>query len=72
MAYFVFKVYPNRTLDFIEKHDKYRDAKLSTNKLRDTLQGDDNFTYRLVHAAHEREAERLLTAKREARPLGEE
>ncbi len=72
MPYFVYKIYPNRTLDFIEEHDGYRDAKKRTNELRDTLEEGDSFTYRLVHATHEREAVRLLTAKREARPLGEE
>lgn len=72
MPYFVYKIYPNRTLDFIESHESYRDAKKKTYDLRDTLEEEDNFTYRLVHASHEREAVRLLTAKREARPLGEE
>ena len=72
MPYFVYKIYPNRTLDFVESHDNYKDAKKKTRELRDTLLEDDKFTYRLVHASHEREAVRLLTAKREARPLGEE
>ena len=72
MPYFVYKVYPNRTVDFIESHDKYRDAKEQTRELRDQLTDDDAHTYRLVHAAHERAAERLLTTKREARPAGEE
>ena len=72
MPYYVFKVFPNRTVDFIEQFDKYHDAKKYTRELRTQIEEDEIHTFRLVHAKHEREAERLLTIKREPRPLGEE
>jgi len=72
MPYFVYKIYPNRTLDLIDDFDKYQDAKKLTRELRTELKEDDVFNFRLVHAAHEREAERLLATKREPRPTGEE
>ena len=72
MPYFIYKIYPNRIVDFVESCEKYPDAKKKTKSLREELTADDTFTYRLVHARHEREAERLLTTKREARPTGEE
>jgi hypothetical protein len=72
MPYFVYKVFPNRTVDFIDQFEKYQDAKKLTRQLRKEIAEEDVHTFRLVHAKHEREAERLLTTKREARPLGEE
>lgn len=72
MPYFVYKIYPNRTLDFIDEFDKYQDAKKKTRELRTELKAEDTHTFRLVHAHHEREAQRLLTTKREERPAGEE
>ncbi len=72
MPYFVYRIYPNKTLDFIERFDNYRDAKQHTRSLRAQLEQDAAFTYRLIHAKHEREAEKLLTSTREPRPMGEE
>ena len=72
MPYFVYKIYPNRTLDYIDVFEKYQDAKKLTRQLREELTGEDTHNFRLVHAKHEREAERLLTTKRESRPAGEE
>lgn len=72
MPYFVYKIYPNKTLDFIEQFDKYQDAKKLTRELRAELTEADSHSFRLVHANHEREAQRLLTSKREPRPAGEE
>lgn len=72
MPYFVFKTYPNRTLDFLERFDKYRDAKQYTRSLRNELNENDVHSYRLIFAANETEAERLLLTKREERPAGEE
>ncbi len=72
MPYFVYKIYPNRTLDYIESFDKYRDAKNQTRSLRSELNENDTHTFRLIYAAHEAEAKRLLLIKREERPAGEE
>jgi len=72
MPYFVFKTYPNRTLDLVDNFDKYQDAKKLTRELRKELQEDDAHNFRLVHANNDKEAERLLITKREPRPAGEE
>lgn len=72
MPYFIYKVYTNKTLEPVDVHDKYRDAKLRTRELRAELTEDADFTYRLIYARHEAEAVRLLTQKREPRPLGED
>lgn len=72
MPYYVYKVFNNRTLEPVDVHEKYRDAKVRTRELRAELKDDDAFTFRLIHAHSETEAERLLTQKREPRPLGED
>lgn len=72
MPYYVYKVFQNRTLEPVETHAKYREAKLRVKDLRAELGEETDFTYRMVFARHETEAERLLTQKREPRPLGED
>lgn len=72
MPYFVYKVFTNKTLEPVATCDKYREAKLKVRELRRDLAGESEFTYRMVFARHETEAERLLTQKREPRPLGED
>ena len=72
MPYFVYKVFTNKTLEPVDHYDKYREAKLKVRELRQGAASDGDFTYRMVYARHEAEAERLLTQKREPRPLGED
>ncbi len=72
MPYFVYKVFNNKTLEPVDVHDKYREAKLRARELREQIPADADFTYRLIYARHETEAVRLLTQKREPRPLGED
>lgn len=72
MPYFVYKIFNNRTLEPVDVHDKYRDAKVRTRELRAEVKPEDDFSFRLVYARNETEAVRLLTQKREPRPLGED
>lgn len=72
MPYFVFKLFNNRTFEPVDSFAKYRDAKQRTRALRDEIPADSDYTYRMIFARHEAEAERLLSQKREPRPLGED
>lgn len=72
MPYFVYKVYNNRTLEPVDAHEKYRDAKVRARALRAEIGAESDYTYRMIFARSETEAERLLTQKREPRPLGED
>lgn len=72
MPYFVYKVFSNKTLEPVDVFDKYREAKARTRELRAETPADADFNYRLIYARHEAEAVRLLTQKREPRPLGED
>jgi hypothetical protein len=72
MPYFVYNIFPQRRLEYIEEFSGYRDARDRVRELRKTVPEDADYTVRLVHAKHKSEAERLLTTEREARPAGEE
>ena len=72
MPYFVYRVFPNRHVEYIDEFAKYREARDYVREQRNQLAEDADHTVRLVHAKHTSEAERLLTTEREARPAGEE
>jgi hypothetical protein len=73
MPYFVYKVFTNRTFEPVGAFPKYREAKQLTRKLRAEIpEGDEGYTYRMIFAGSNAEAERLLSQKREPRPMGED
>jgi hypothetical protein len=72
MPYFVYKVFNNRTFEPVQSFPKFREAKELARSLRAEVGENDPFTYRMIFARHEAEAERLLSQKREPRPLGED
>lgn len=72
MPYFIYKVFDNRTLEPVNSFDGYREAKQQVRSLRKELATDADHTFRLIYARSSGEAERLLTQRREPRPLGED
>jgi hypothetical protein len=72
MAYYVFRVSPERTLSFVGEHEKYADAREACRRLRvDEVPGNPG-RVRMVFAASEQEARRLLSEKRQpSSPLEE-
>ena len=72
MPYFVYKVFPAKRYELVETFEKYRDARGFARIMRSELKDRDNFTVRLVHAANPTTAQRLLSERREAPPLGED
>jgi len=72
MAYFVYNIFPNKKLELLDEYASYREARDNVRERRKELEENAEHTVRLVHAKNTAEAERLLTAKREARPTGEE
>lgn len=71
MPYFVYKIESQHQQELIDSFPKYRDAKLKVRALRaenESQQGN----FRLIFAKHPEEAVRLLSQKREPRPLGED
>jgi hypothetical protein len=72
MAYYVYKIYPPKRLDFLDEFDAYRDAKNFTRTKRKELTLEDDCTVRMIFAPSKQQAERLLKEAREARPMGED
>jgi len=79
LPYFVFEINAFQQLKLLETYEQYREAKIKVRELRESQakrQGSDGtgnvvFSYRMMFAADELQAERLLKEKRQARPMGE-
>lgn len=72
MPYFLFKMFPNRAVEVIEHHDKYRDARESARAKRKELTVADNYQVKIIFAANEQAGAKLLTTEREAEPWGDD
>ena len=72
MPYFVYNIHPDKRLELLIQYPTYKEARDNVRERRKEMNEDTDHTVRLVHARHEQEAERLLAAKREPRPSGEE
>ena len=72
MPYFIYRVRRLRALEKVDSFADYREARAAVREMRRALDPDDPTTVRMVFAAGEAQAERLLTERREPRPLGED
>lgn len=72
MPYFVYKIHPDRQLEPVQPFDKFPEARKLVRSMREQIGEADGYTVRIIFAKNPDEAERLLTEKREPRPLGEE
>lgn len=70
MPYFVFKITPPRQLEHIATLERYQDARSQVRNLRQ--QGESEAEYRMIFAKQMGEAERLLSAPRDERVIGED
>ena len=72
MPYFIYKLRPPLPPESAGSFKAYREARAAVREMRRALGRDDPGTVRMVFAAGEAQAERLLTERREPRPLGED
>ncbi len=72
MPYFLFKQFPNRTVEPIEEHERYRDARNRARELRKGLTVSDNYKVKIIFAANRVAGEKLLLTEREAEPWGDD
>ena len=72
MPYFLFKMFPNREVEVIEHHEKYRDARDRARLLRKELTVSDNYQVKMIHSFNEKAGEKLLTTEREPIPWGDD
>ncbi len=72
MPYFLFKRFPNRTVEYVEEHEQYRDARDSARAMRKELTVSDNCEVKIIYAANQTAGAKLLTTEREAQPWGDD
>ncbi len=68
MPYFIYRISPERKLNLVESFDRYQDAKRAVTALRVAQESDDADRVKMIFAKDSREAEELLTVKRERQP----
>ena len=72
MPYFVYRLRRPRPPEKAGVFEDYREARAAAREMRRALDRDDPVTVRMIFAAGDAQAERLLTERREPRPLGED
>ena len=72
VPYFIYKQRRPRPPEKAGSFADYREARTAVRAMRRALDRDDPTTVRMVFAAGEAQAERLLGERREPRPLGED
>ena len=72
VPYFIYKLRPPLPPEASGSFAAYREARTAVRAMRRALRSDDPTTVRMVFAAGEAQAERLLSERREPRPLGED
>ena len=72
VPYFIYKLRSPRPPQKVGVFDAYREARTAVRAMRRALDRDDPVTVRMVFAAGEAQAERVLIERREPRPLGED
>ena len=72
MPYFVYRLRPPRAPEKTGAFEGYREARAAAREMRRAPGRDGPATVRMIFAADEAQAERLLTERREPRPLGED
>ena len=65
-------MFPNRSVEYIEDHEKYRDARDSARAKRKELTVADNYQVKIIFATNQTAGAKLLTTEREAEPWGDD
>jgi hypothetical protein len=77
MPYFIYYVTTNpsnntKSLEFIDTRDQYKEARALARETRATMEASVNHECRMIFAKNKVEAEKLLSAPREERIIGED
>jgi hypothetical protein len=72
MPYFVYRVHPNNRLEHIDALEKYRDAKMMVRELWTAEEKESGVMVRMIFAETQGEAEKLLSAPRDNRIIGDD
>ena len=71
MPYFVYKIFPDKTLESVDVHDAFKEAMQQCRQMRKDIPLEQGYQVRMVYAKDKTEARRLLTTKRAASPVEE-
>jgi hypothetical protein len=76
MPYYIYKITTGanetrKTLDKLEQHDAFKDAKVRAREMRAAMDAGDQYLIKVMFADNEAEAEQQLTEKRDAPILKE-
>ncbi len=72
MPYFIYHVKNPRQLEHIDTKTKYQDAKALVRERRSELDPEERFSVRMIFANNQQEAEKILSAPRDERVIGED
>jgi len=72
MPYFVYKITPTLQLSHIDTKERYQDARTIVRDLRANRPEGDDADYRMIFAAQQGEAEKILSTPRDGRVIGED
>jgi hypothetical protein len=72
MPYFVYKITPTLQLTYIDTKERYQDARSIVRDLRANRSDGDESDYRMIFAAQQGEAEKILSTPRDERVIGED
>jgi hypothetical protein len=72
MPYFVYRIHPNNRVENIDILEKYREAKLMVRELWAKEEKDSGVVVRMIFAETQGEAEKLLSAPRDNRIIGDD
>jgi hypothetical protein len=72
MPYYIYRIVEPRKLQHLDTKAKFRDAKTTVRGLREQQEENDGATIRMIFAKTTAEAEKLLSAPKDDRIIGEE
>ena len=68
MRYYVYKLFPNRTIEYMDDFESYKRARSLARNTRAAITVQDNYNIKIVFAKDSTEAESLILTPRE-RPI---
>ena len=72
MAYYIYRIRDPLALEYVDRIDKYQDARSLVRELRAEVKDDPSVTVRMIFAKSTGEAEKLLSTPRDDRVIGED
>jgi hypothetical protein len=71
MTYYIYRLHDPKGLEYLDCKDRYQDAKALVRSLREGLPAPDAAKVRMIFAGSTSEAEKLLSAPKDQRVIGE-